>query len=357
MITLAGEFAPDPYALNLTAGGTVSASAIGATACVGYVDRTPDAVLAYSDPASYLGLFADADIDLTLMVRSPSGIFSCNNNSPRGGTDPLVELRPPAAGRYEIWIGTYIEGGSPEARLEFSGLEIPVTTLAGGFVPDPYVLNLTAGGSESASTIGSTGCVGWVDRVSDAVLAYSDPRSYLSVFADGDVDLTLMVRSPGGVFSCDDDSPRGGTDPLVEFSSPAAGRYEIWIGTYSEGGSPEARLEFSAIEILVPTLAGGFVPDPHVLNLTAGGTVSASTIGPTECLGWVDRIPDAVLAYSDPRSYLSIFADGDIDLTLMVRSPGGVFSCDDDSPRGGTDPLVEFSSPAAGRYEIWIGDL
>ena len=103
----------------------------------------------------------------------------------------------------------------------------------------------------------------------------------------------------------------------------------------------------------MPTLAGGFVPDPHVLNLTAGGTVSASAIGPTECLGWVDRAPDAVLTYSDPRSYLSIFADGDIDLTLMVRSPDGVFSCDDDSR--GNDPLVEFSSPAAGRYEIWIG--
>jgi len=365
-VALAGGFVPDPHVLSLTAGGSVSASAIGSAECAGYVDRPADLLLAYSNPASYLSIFADADSDLTLMVRSPGGVFSCNDDSPLGGLDPLVEFNSPAAGRYEIWIGIYGEGARAEARLEISEVETPAAILAGGFLPDPHVLNLTAGGSVSASAIGPAECVGYVDRLPDALLAYSSPASYLSIFADSDTDLTLMVRSPGGVFSCNDDSPLGGLDPLVEFNSPTAGRYEIWIGTLGEGGRPAARLDISELrppaessgsETPTAILAGGFLPDPHVLNLSAGGSVSASAIGPAECLGYVDRLPDALLAYSNPASYLSIFADADTDLTLMVRSPSGVFSCNDDSPLGGLDPLVEFNSPAAGRYEIWIGTL
>ena len=44
-------------------------------------------------------------------------------------------------------------------------------------------------------------------------------------------DTTLAVNLPDGRWVCDDDSGEG-TDPLVTFSNPESGNYNIWVGAY-----------------------------------------------------------------------------------------------------------------------------
>ncbi|MCK5652332.1 MAG: hypothetical protein KAJ42_13185, partial [Gemmatimonadetes bacterium] len=300
-LTANGAYAKDPDELGLSADPDMT---------VEIQEATP---LGWSAVASLIGYDEVCSIFVGDATPPPHaaqpGVVGCGTDagdSPdRLAGGPDIDAAPDTAGESDTLPPTVLPVESdtlPRAVLpgerdtlprtvppEIPEVEIPEATLAGGFVPDPHLLNLTAGGPVSASAIGSAGCVGYVDRLPDAVLAYSNPASYLSIFADADSDLTLMVRSPDGVFSCNDDSRLGGIDPLVEFRSPAAGRYEIWIGTYGEGGSPEARLEISEIETPAAILEGGFVPDPRVLNLTAGGPVSASAIGPAACVGYVDR--------------------------------------------------------------------
>lgn len=46
-------------------------------------------------------------------------------------------------------------------------------------------------------------------------------------------DTTLVVKGPDGTWYCDDDDGED-SNPSVELT-PDVGRYEIWIGTCSEG--------------------------------------------------------------------------------------------------------------------------
>jgi hypothetical protein len=58
-------------------------------------------------------------------------------------------------------------------------------------------------------------------------------------------DTTLVVNGPNGEWYCDDDSGED-TNPLVTLGSNA-GRYEIWVGTYSSGDPQPAVLSISEV--------------------------------------------------------------------------------------------------------------
>jgi hypothetical protein len=49
-------------------------------------------------------------------------------------------------------------------------------------------------------------------------------------------DTTMVINSPSGSYFCSDDS-FGTFSPTLDFNTPSSGRYDIWIGTYSPGGS------------------------------------------------------------------------------------------------------------------------
>lgn len=99
----------------------------------------------------------------------------------------------------------------------------------------------------------------------------------------------------------------------------------------------------------------GFTPDPYIVQLDSGGSISANGISES-CAGYIANAPDVRLRYGSGSGALPLIigVQSDYDTTLVINAPDGRWYCDDD--RGaGLDPLVRFHEPLAGAYEIWVG--
>ena len=118
--------------------------------------------------------------------------------------------------------------------------------LRGGFQPDPTVVPLRAGGDMDASSIGGS-CSGFITRAPDVRLNYTPGSLPLIISVASGADTTLVVNGPDGRYYCDDDSGERGLNPMVRFGRPAAGRYEIWVGTLSSGSTEAANLHVSEL--------------------------------------------------------------------------------------------------------------
>lgn len=120
------------------------------------------------------------------------------------------------------------------------------------------------------------------------------------------------------------------------------------VAADADAQDPSAEPSFGYIE-----LDAGFMPDPHSVELTAGGTISVDEAG---CAyGQVSDAPDYDLYYETDKVatlYISVIA-GD-DTTLLVNRPDGTWVCDDDG-YGDLDPIVVIPKAQSGLYDIWVG--
>ena len=105
--------------------------------------------------------------------------------------------------------------------------------LNAGFTPDPYRVNLTAGGSINAYTDTDLpgACVGKISNAPDFEVTYSAGSLPLVFRSRSSSDTTLIINGPDGRWYCDDDS-WGDGDAEVRFNKPSSGTYDIWVGTY-----------------------------------------------------------------------------------------------------------------------------
>ena len=256
-------------------------------------------------------------------------------------------------------------------------------TLNEGFLPDPYVVNLEAGGPvEIASQVGGCGG-GWVAEAPDFRLTYNAGNfAALTFEAASAEDITLVINGPDGQWTCVDDVH--GTNPAVIFSPPvAAGQYDIWVGTFAPDIIPAATLFITEADTpqlptantgtVTPTtpsgggtadwaldpgygtanLNAGFLPDPHTVNLQAGGYVDIAQQVPGCSAGYVAEAPDYRLNYTAGGASLTFTATSAADTTLVISDPNGQWFCVDDY--NGLDPLVFFGAPQTGQYDIWVG--
>ena len=101
------------------------------------------------------------------------------------------------------------------------------------------------------------------------------------------------------------------------------------------------------------TLEAGFLPDPHVTSLTAGGSIDMNM---GECTyGQVADAPDVDLMFSAGNaSSLYIYAEAKADITLLINLPDGSWLCNDDGYTG-TNPMIIVPKAASGLYDIWVG--
>lgn len=266
-VSLRSGFTPDPRTWSVQAGGSVDVSQTIGGSCVGHVSETPDLRLRYQAGSLPLFISATSNSDTTLVVNAPDGRWYCDDDSE--GLNPRVVFTNPSSGRYEIWIGTYSEGQMRAATLSVSEIDgnasnggsggnggdggaldynarpnFGEVTLRSGFTPDPRVVDLSAGGNiDAAQQI--DGCQGHVTRAPDVRLNYTAGSLPLIISAFSNADTTLIVNAADGNWYCDDDSE--GLNPRVRFNDPQSGRYEIWVGTYSGGGSQAAELHISEI--------------------------------------------------------------------------------------------------------------
>lgn len=99
------------------------------------------------------------------------------------------------------------------------------------------------------------------------------------------------------------------------------------------------------------TLSPGFMPDPFVKRVQAGGNIDIAQRF-RACTGHVDQRPDVNLVWSG-GSRLFITVRSQVDTTLLVNGADGRWYCDDDSD--GHNPRVVFSPGQRGQYNIWVG--
>jgi len=252
--------------------------------------------------------------------------------------------------------------------------------LTAGFTPDPYVRNLTAGGSIRAQDRFSS-CRGYIANAPDFSVYYTAGSSLPLIFnVDSGSDTTLVINGPDARWYCDDDGADAGFNPLVRFNNPQSGRYDIWVGTYSSGSGVPATLFISELgehtrssagvsygssssylDIGEPavfadiSLNGGFLPDPYQLRLTAGGPISTNdaiddAVG--SCRGYITNAPSVELDYNGYGD-LYIYTYGDADTTLAINGPDGTWYCNDDEI--GSDAGIAFRNSTSGVYDIYVG--
>ena len=136
-----------------------------------------------------------------------------------------------------------VAGPLPDYSVRPSVGEI---ALQAGFLPDPHVRQIPAGGQINAAVLG-WGCVGWIAREPDFRLNWTaGPGGRpLILSVDSTADTTLVVNDASGNWRCDDDGGIRGANPSVRISAPESGQYDIWVGTYEQGGFRPSELHIS----------------------------------------------------------------------------------------------------------------
>ncbi len=109
-------------------------------------------------------------------------------------------------------------------------------TLTAGFTPDPYRVQVVAGGGVDAAALLGSPCMGFAAPAPDYRLFYTGGQYRLRFFASSSGDTTLIINAPDGRWYCDDDSG-GNLNPLLDFGSPLSGQYDIWVGAFQTGHS------------------------------------------------------------------------------------------------------------------------
>jgi hypothetical protein len=113
--------------------------------------------------------------------------------------------------------------------------------LAAGFTPDPYLRDITAGGTQNIGACGGAGWAGFVPSRPDFSLVWTGLSAQLTIAAVTSTDAVLLVNAPDGVTWYYNDDYRG-VDPAIVIANPAQGRYDIWIGSYDGSTRNPGRL-------------------------------------------------------------------------------------------------------------------
>ena len=105
------------------------------------------------------------------------------------------------------------------------------------------------------------------------------------------------------------------------------------------------------------TLAAGFSPNPTTLEGIGGGDRLAADVvntanSPTgPCLGYISTTPHEEIVLESNFSNLEMRIESELDTTLVISGPGGVW-CNDDS--GSKNPAIA-GAWLPGKYQVWVG--
>lgn len=114
--------------------------------------------------------------------------------------------------------------------------------LDAGFLPDPLIRVVEAGGDVDLGACSDVPSLGWVTDGPDLEFTYegsSGGALTITAISLTGTDLILLVNDPTGDWHTDDD---GGFahSPAVSIGNAPDGVYDVWVGTYTEGkdGAP-----------------------------------------------------------------------------------------------------------------------
>jgi len=169
-------------------------------------------------------------------------------------------------------------------------------------------LNGVAGGRMSLARL-SGSCRGYAQRAPSHVL--STPGGPLRITTDASNDATLAARLPNGMIVCDDDGGDG-LNPLLDIITDP-GNVEVWVGSYSSGGT----FGYTLLAI------GGYPSGPAVsAGPTTGGyavTDSGPAVAPV--VAPIAAPPPATRVILEPRIPMTLYASG-VTPTIAVWTVG-----------------------------------
>jgi serine protease Do len=412
----------EDFETYLYAGGNRDVSYLGGE-CVGEAAAEPDFQFDVKEPLTdmLLAFAAESDgDDAVLILNDPSGNWYCNDDAYDDSMNPAMVMDFAEAGTYRVWVGSYqsgaVFGGTllarqggglidaatalrPNGGQSNSGMALNwqnepyygSASLDEGFVPDPFSVTVRAGGQVDVSAGGYGGsCTGYASESPDFRLNWSGSTEDLRVYFEPDdeyEDATLIINTSNGQWWCNDDASDETLNPAVDLSGMDDGRFDIWVGRYTQGELMPGTLYISE---LPGDSAGGdlfsglfddedsdgldwsasanygevelsenFLPDPHEVNVIAGGSVDVSSQDyGGECTGYASRAPDLTLRWDGETTNLNLYfvADDDSeDATLIVNTSSGDWVCNDDAHMSTLNPQVYLGDSSAGRFDIWVG--
>ena len=267
-----------------------------------------------------------------------------------------------------------------------------VVQLNAGFMPDPRRAGGAAGGMvQAASVPGAPGnCRGFIPGAPQQIIQTPTGFNFLRIIAQpvSGTDLTLMVRGTSQTWCADDTY---GNVPGLDLQALPPGRYDVYVGTYSQSGPAPYQLLMSELQSTMPEnnlrpqypqqpqqpqfpqqppvgalggldytgrpmfgrmmVAGRFVT--RSVRGRNGGSLSADGIrGQGVCRGFFQGPPNHVVYLAQPQQFLRMYVVSAADSTLVVRRPDGQVLCNDDTYQ--LNPGVEGDFPA-GLYQVWVG--
>ncbi len=117
-------------------------------------------------------------------------------------------------------------------------------TLGANFRPNPTTVAGTGGGDRPAADVVETAnsptgpCLGYISTTPHEEVVLETNFSNLEMRVESDLDTTLVISGPGGVW-CNDDS--GSKNPAIA-GAWLPGTYRIWVGAYRAEQVPDYRL-------------------------------------------------------------------------------------------------------------------
>lgn len=267
-----------------------------------------------------------------------------------------------------------------------------VVQLNAGFMPDPRRASGMAGGMVPAQSVpGAPGnCRGYIPGAPQQIIQTPTGFNFLRIIAQpsAGADLTLMVRGTNQTWCADDTY---GNVPGLDLQALPPGRYDVYVGTYSQSGPAPFQLLMSELQGTMPdnngmrpnlpirpqmpiqpqveaSSLGGldFTGRPMFGRLMVGGNFVTRSVrgrnggslaadgirGQGICRGFFQGPPNHVVFLAQPRAFLRMYVMSAADSTLVVRRPDGQVLCNDDTYQ--LNPGVEGNFPA-GLYQVWVG--
>lgn len=250
----------------------------------------------------------------------------------------VTPLAPPAA---HGGPGPTLPGGSGGST------GTPITFAPGS--ADPSFAQGFAGGPIAGTTYDPSCYAGHYPSTPSHVVTVTTALPYFRIMAysAAGTDLTMLVRQPNGLILCNDDFD--GLNPTVELTTPLAGEYQVYVGTYSSpapepyelGVSTQSYVSASSMHTGAPGVVASTPPSATVGALLLSGTASVTSL--------TGSVPGVVVGSSCTYTQTRVLATGGpgvLDCRWQVTCgltdlyggtvPGGYQPCTDPSWASGT---------------------
>lgn len=280
----------------------------------------------------------------------------------------FLVFRPRIALRYcsALLLSPFFYLPLANAQDVFSDPLFGTESIDGGFVADPFKVNIIAGGPFDAST-GDSNCSGYIAADQPDFRIHYTPSNYpLGIFVNSLIDTTLIVNTPDGSWECNDDfSELENNNSGILLTTPLTGQYDIWVGTYSQSDAgadaqliitehtQDQWLSLSNDSGTIDGNANSLERSTISVNSAEFGTL-ASDDDTLQNYGYADRYVFA--ATSGQHAIIDLSSD-DFDTYLLLRTPSGKELSNDDF-EGRTDrSLLTIEAPETGEYEIVVSSF